>query len=138
MGHENAVDKKRLPNPVTQVQRPLNHGAKFYKMWYPSSEFDGTRQRDLVMYHPAYTGPKVADIAQGQVLFYPPENEEWIIAQSDKQQGEPKPKKKNKNKTNAQIDADPFDVRYMRPYADTKEGTRPPADSASQPTSNNN
>ena len=67
VGHENAVDKRRLPNPITHVLRPIYHGAKFNKRWYPSSEFDGRGQRDLVMYHPAYTGPKAADIAQGQV-----------------------------------------------------------------------
>ena len=80
-GHENAVDKKRPPNPVTHVQRPLYHGAKFDKRWYPSSEFDGRGQKDLVIYHPSYTGPTATYLAQGQVLdynniFYPPENEE--------------------------------------------------------------
>ena len=62
-GHDNAVDKKRPPNPVTHVQRPLYHGAKFDKRWYPRSDFDDRGQKDLVMYHPAYTGPTAAAIA---------------------------------------------------------------------------
>ena len=32
-GHTNAVDKKRPPNSITQMQRPLAHGAKFDKKW---------------------------------------------------------------------------------------------------------
>ena len=57
--------------------------------WYPRSEFYGRGQKDTVMYHPSYKGPTAAALAQGQVLDYddifnPPENEEWIIAHSDR------------------------------------------------------
>ena len=82
------------------------------------------------MYHPAYTGPTAAAIAQGQVLdlnkiLHPPANEKWIIAHSDKQQAESttKRKDKKKSKSHAQVDANPFDTKNMRQYVDNKEGT---------------
>ena len=61
------------------------------------------------MYHPSYKGPTAAALAQGQVLDYddifnPPENQEWIIAHSDRQQAELTPKRKAKKKLHAQID----------------------------------
>ena len=46
----------RPPNPVTHVQRPLEHGEKFDRRWYPNSKFDGRGQKDTVMYHPNYRG----------------------------------------------------------------------------------
>ena len=41
--------------------------------------------------------------------------------------------KKNKKKLHAQVDANPFDTKNMRPYVDTKEGSRSPLESAHQP-----
>ena len=121
-GHENGVDKKKPPNPITHVQRPLYHGAKFEKRWYPSDFSDGG-QKDLVRYHPSYKGPTATDIAQGQRLdyiniFYPPENQEWIIPHSSRQQAESTPKKRNRKKLHVQVNDNQLDTNKMRPYAD--------------------
>ena len=142
-GHENAVDKKRPPNPITHVQRPLYHGAKFEMRWYPSSDFSDRWQKDLVMYHPLYKGPTATDIAQGQRLdysniFYPPENKEWIIPHSSRQQTESTPKRRNKKKSQVQVEDKQLDNKNMRPYDEAEERAIPSTDVEHQPPSNNN
>ena len=76
------------------------------------------------MYHPNYKGPTVAAIAQGQainydLIFRPPENEEWIIAHSDRQQKEEAPKsdsKKKNKKSYSQIDKNLFGIHNKNPF----------------------
>ena len=140
-GHENAVNKNSPPNPVTHVQRPLYHGAKFDKRWYPSSEFDGRGQKDLVMYHQLYKGTTAIDLAHGQVLvynnvFYPPENEEWIIPHSSKQYVESTPKKKNKKKSNSQVETNLLEIKNMKTYVENEEGIKSSTEAEHQPSSN--
>ena len=45
-GYDNAVNNKLPPNPIVHVQRPIMHGEKFDKRWFPSSGFEtrGTTQ----------------------------------------------------------------------------------------------
>ena len=91
------------------------------------------------MYHPSYKGPTAIDIAQGQRLdydsiFYPPENEEWIIPHSSRQQTEPILERRNKKKLQAPVENKQVD---MRPYNEAEEGAIPSTDEEQQPPSNN-
>ena len=104
-------------------------------------EFSDRGQKDLVMYHPVYKGPTATDIAQGQRLdyndiFYPPENEEWIIPHSSRQQVESTPKRRNKKKLQIQVEDKQLEKKDMRPYDEAEERAIPSTDEEHQPPSN--
>ena len=82
-GYRGIVNSDYPSVPAVHVQRPITHGEKFDKRWYPSSELSTRGPRDEVMYHPKYEGSKVKDSLNGQILepiddqsiFRPPEGE---------------------------------------------------------------
>ena len=56
-GYRGIVNSDYPSVPAVHVQRPITHGEKFDKRWYPSSELSTRGPRDEVMYHPKYEGP---------------------------------------------------------------------------------
>ena len=112
---------------MVHVQRPIMHGGRFDKRWFPSSDFKTRGTKDAVMYHPKYNGPKISvlnytqppDPIDEESIFRPPEGEEWIKAYSEKRTLK-KEEMKNKAKKK-QVDSDPFDTSQMKPYHDNTE-----------------
>ena len=114
---------------MVHVQRPTTHGEKFNTRWFPSSGFDTRGPKDLVMYHPKYKGPKVADLINEpnwrsinkEDKFQPPEGEECIEAYSEKKT--PKKEERKKTSRSKHMDSNPFDVDKMRPYHENADSS---------------
>ena len=115
---------------MVHVYRPIMHGEKFDKWWFPSSGFETRGNKDTVMCHPKYNGPKISvrnytqppEPIDEEAIFRPPEEEEeWIEAYSEKRTPK-KEERKNKAK-DKQIDSDPFDTSQMKRYRDNTKYT---------------
>ena len=104
-----------------------DHGERFDRRWYPSSDFEIRGAKDMVLYHPKYDGPKISVLnylqppepIDEESIFRPPEEEEWIKAYSEKRTPKKEEKKKRANKK--QIDSNPFDTSQMKPNQDNLE-----------------